>query len=72
MWYLKNTFGIVTLQVGIISFSSVFITLAASTLLVNALALDTSEPMAWLIMFVFTSTMVIIWSIAFNGASKVN
>ncbi|CAI6361721.1 unnamed protein product [Macrosiphum euphorbiae] len=70
MWYLKNTFGIVTLQVGIISFSSVFITLAASTLLVNALALDTSEPMAWLIMFVFTSTMVIIWSIAFNGASK--
>eukprot|EP00102_Acyrthosiphon_pisum_P016918 XP_008188060.1 PREDICTED: uncharacterized protein LOC100570572 isoform X2 [Acyrthosiphon pisum] len=59
MWFLKNTFGIVTLQ-----------TLAASILLVNALSLDTEEPMAWMIMFVFTFTMIIIWSIAFNGASK--
>ncbi|KAL4107601.1 hypothetical protein QTP88_017925 [Uroleucon formosanum] len=70
MWFLKSTFGIITLQVGIISFSSVFITLAASILLVNALSLDTEEPMAWMIMFVFTFNMIIIWTIAFNGASK--
>ncbi|XP_022160403.1 uncharacterized protein LOC111026607 [Myzus persicae] len=70
MWYLKNTFGIITLQVGIISFSSVFITFAVCILLVNALSLDIEEPMAWIIMFMFIFTMIIIWSIAFRGAFK--
>ncbi|XP_027840043.1 uncharacterized protein LOC114121783 isoform X1 [Aphis gossypii] len=70
MWLLKNTFGIITLQVGIISFSSVFITLAACILLVNVLSLDKEEPMAWIIMFAFIFTMIIIWSIAFVGAYR--
>ncbi|XP_025195445.1 uncharacterized protein LOC112594708 [Melanaphis sacchari] len=70
MWFLKNTFGIITLQVGVISFSSVFITLAACILLVNVLSLDMEEPMAWITMFLFIFTMTVIWSIAFIGAYK--
>ncbi|XP_026805728.1 uncharacterized protein LOC113548842 [Rhopalosiphum maidis] len=70
MWFLKNTFGIITLQVGIICFSAVFITLAACILLVNVLSLENEEPMAWIIMFVFIFSMTIIWSIAFVGAYK--